>query len=71
MATRMAADVLIIGGGVVGSSVAYWLARSSRGARRIVCLERDSSYANRCDQSDAAHSARHADHVHLRVHAHV
>ena len=40
------ADVVIVGGGIVGSAVAYFL--SSDGAfrgRRVVLIERDPSYA--------------------------
>uniref|UniRef100_A0A803T0Q1 FAD-dependent oxidoreductase domain-containing protein 1 n=1 Tax=Anolis carolinensis TaxID=28377 RepID=A0A803T0Q1_ANOCA len=41
------ADVVIIGGGVVGWSVAYWLKRNEpqSGAIRVVVVEQDLSYA--------------------------
>ena len=41
-----ACDVLIVGGGVVGSSVAYHLARARGSGNGIVVLERDRTYAN-------------------------
>jgi len=37
------ADVVIVGGGIVGSAVAYFL--SGDGVRRVVLIERDPSYA--------------------------
>jgi FAD-dependent oxidoreductase domain-containing protein 1 len=38
------ADVIIVGGGIVGSAVAYHLSRTT--GRHIVLIERDPSYAN-------------------------
>lgn len=39
------ADIVIVGGGVVGWSVAYWLKQKEmmRGAMKIVVVERDST----------------------------
>ena len=40
------ADVVIVGGGIVGSAVAYFLsAETAFAGRRIVIVERDPSYA--------------------------
>ena len=39
----MRADVVIVGGGVIGSSVAYHLAGA--GERSVIVIERDPSYA--------------------------
>jgi FAD-dependent oxidoreductase domain-containing protein 1 len=48
------ADVVIVGGGIVGSAVAYFLSGDSAfAARRIVLIERDPSYA----QASTARSA--------------
>jgi len=48
------ADVVIVGGGIVGSAVAYFLSGDSAFAdRRIVLIERDPSYA----QASTARSA--------------
>ena len=41
-----ACDTLIIGGGVVGSSVAYHLAQARGSGRGITVVERDKTYAN-------------------------
>lgn len=38
-------DIAIIGGGVIGSSVAYWLSISAPKSTRILVIERDPSYA--------------------------
>ncbi|XP_004379442.1 FAD-dependent oxidoreductase domain-containing protein 1 [Trichechus manatus latirostris] len=40
------ADVVIVGGGVIGLSVAYWLKRleTQRGAIRVLVVERDHTY---------------------------
>jgi len=38
-------DIVIVGGGIVGSAVAYFLSTDAAGAgRRIVLIERDTSY---------------------------
>lgn len=37
-------DVLIIGGGGVGSSVAYWLKKKARDGLNVVVVEKDSTY---------------------------
>lgn len=39
------ADIVIVGGGVVGWSIAYWLKQKEmmRGAMKIVVVERDST----------------------------
>ncbi|XP_055614396.1 FAD-dependent oxidoreductase domain-containing protein 1 [Uranotaenia lowii] len=37
-------DVLIIGGGGVGSSIAYWLKKRARDGLNVVVLEKDSTY---------------------------
>src|SRR5215468_12287238 len=48
------ADVVIVGGGIVGSAVAYFLSGDSAfAARRVVLIERDPSYA----QASTARSA--------------
>ncbi|NP_001107050.1 FAD-dependent oxidoreductase domain-containing protein 1 [Danio rerio] len=41
------ADVVIIGGGVVGWSIAYWIKRKerTRGALRVVVVEKDPTYS--------------------------
>lgn len=43
---QAAYDIVIVGGAVVGSSIAYWLGENSRGGRppSILVVERDSSY---------------------------
>ncbi|XP_063234763.1 FAD-dependent oxidoreductase domain-containing protein 1-like [Bacillus rossius redtenbacheri] len=38
-------DVVIIGGGVIGSSIAYWLKQRTRDGLEVVVVERDPSYA--------------------------
>ncbi len=38
-------DVAIVGGGAVGSSIAYWLTRDSAWAGRVAVIERDPTYA--------------------------
>ena len=49
-----AADVVIVGGGIVGSAAAYFLSvHPSLKARRIVLVERDPAYA----QASTARSA--------------
>src|SRR5918994_448580 len=41
---RAAYDVVIVGGGAVGSSTAYWLSRELGTRASILVVERDSSY---------------------------
>ncbi|MCX7646836.1 MAG: FAD-binding oxidoreductase [Rhodobacteraceae bacterium] len=41
---RSAYDVVIVGGAVVGSSVAYWLGEETRGRLSVLVVERDSTY---------------------------
>jgi sarcosine oxidase len=38
-------DVVIVGGAIVGSAIAFFLARESEGRLRILVVERDSTYA--------------------------
>uniref|UniRef100_A0A182QTS3 FAD dependent oxidoreductase domain-containing protein n=1 Tax=Anopheles farauti TaxID=69004 RepID=A0A182QTS3_9DIPT len=38
-------DILVIGGGGVGSSIAYWLKKRAREGLNVVVLEKDSTYA--------------------------
>uniref|UniRef100_A0A6B2ECZ6 FAD-dependent oxidoreductase domain-containing protein 1 n=1 Tax=Phlebotomus kandelakii TaxID=1109342 RepID=A0A6B2ECZ6_9DIPT len=39
-------DVLIIGGGGMGSSIAYWLKKEAREGLNVVVVEKDPSYSN-------------------------
>jgi sarcosine oxidase len=39
------ADIVIVGGGVVGSATAYALSRAAHHSQRIVVIEKDSTYA--------------------------
>ena len=39
----MGADIVIIGGGIVGSAIAYFLARTGR-AGRVAVIEPDPTY---------------------------
>lgn len=41
----VAYDVAIVGGGAVGSSIAYWLTRDPAWAGRVAVIEREPSYA--------------------------
>src|SRR5262245_27094270 len=43
-ASRTAYDVVIVGGAVIGSSIAYWLSHQLGASRSILVVERDSSY---------------------------
>ena len=38
-------DVLVIGGGVIGSAIAYFLTREGGPAKSVTVIERDSTYA--------------------------
>ncbi|PIE11338.1 MAG: FAD-dependent oxidoreductase [Rhodobacterales bacterium] len=44
MAKRETADIVIVGGGIMGSAVAWWLTRNGQPTRRVVVIERDPSY---------------------------
>jgi len=50
-------DVVIVGGAIVGSAIAYFLARESGGRLRTLVVERDPSYA-RCSTSGSLSSIR-------------
>ncbi|KAH8412963.1 hypothetical protein KR009_007195 [Drosophila setifemur] len=39
-------DVLVIGGGGIGSSIAYWLKEKARDGLNVVVVEKDDTYAN-------------------------
>ena len=41
---RNSYDVIIVGGAVIGSSIAYWLSEQQQSGRSILVVERDSSY---------------------------
>ncbi len=43
--SRASYDIVIVGGAVVGSSVAYWLSQALGRTASILVVERDSSYA--------------------------
>ncbi|XP_063972151.1 FAD-dependent oxidoreductase domain-containing protein 1-like [Diachasmimorpha longicaudata] len=38
-------DVVVVGGGAIGSSVAYWLKQMSNGALSVVVVEKDPTYS--------------------------
>lgn len=45
--TSMASyNVIIVGGGIIGSSIAYWLAADSDFDGSVLVIERDSSYVD-------------------------
>ncbi|UUX52138.1 FAD-binding oxidoreductase [Nisaea acidiphila] len=44
MAEKLASDVVIVGGGVIGSAIAYFLATAPGGPDSITVIERDSTY---------------------------
>ena len=50
-------DVVIVGGAIVGSAIAYFLARESEGRLSTLVVERDPSYA-RCSTSGSLSSIR-------------
>lgn len=52
------ADIVIIGGGIMGSATAYFLAAATTGRRRIVVLEPDPTYA-RASTPKASGVVRH------------
>src|SRR5690606_36781581 len=44
--TTQSKDIVIIGGGIVGSATAYWLAQAADlDGRRVTVVEKDPSYA--------------------------
>ncbi|KAL4971494.1 FAD dependent oxidoreductase [Aspergillus desertorum] len=45
MATQQASDIIIVGGGIVGSALAYFLS-SSDGSKRVTVIERDFARLN-------------------------
>jgi glycine/D-amino acid oxidase-like deaminating enzyme len=57
-AMRETFDVVIVGGAVVGSAAAYFLARESGGTVRVLVLEADPSYAHAATTRSVA-SIRH------------
>jgi sarcosine oxidase len=46
MAASQTYDVVIVGGAIVGSAIAYFLARESQGRLRVLVVERDPTYAH-------------------------
>ncbi len=70
MTLPQTADVVIIGGGVMGASTAYHLAR--RGVQRVVLLERDSFFGSgatgRC-AGGVRHQFSTAVNIHLSIHS--
>src|SRR5688572_32031965 len=60
-------DVAIVGGGAVGSSIAYWLTRDPAWARRVAVIERDPTYA-RASSALSASSIRQQFSTPLNIH---
>jgi len=60
-------DVAIIGGGAVGSSIAYWLTRDPAWRGRVAVIERDPTYA-RASSALSASSIRQQFSTPLNIH---
>ncbi|MCW5747688.1 MAG: FAD-binding oxidoreductase [Alphaproteobacteria bacterium] len=60
-------DVVIVGGGAVGSSIAYWLTRDAARSERIAVIERDPTYA-RASSALSASSIRQQFSTPLNIH---
>jgi glycine/D-amino acid oxidase-like deaminating enzyme len=60
-------DVAIVGGGAVGSSIAYWLTRDAAWRGRVAVIERDPTYA-RASSALSASSIRQQFSTPLNIH---
>jgi glycine/D-amino acid oxidase-like deaminating enzyme len=60
-------DVAIVGGGAVGSSIAYWLTRDPSWAGRVAVIERDPAYT-RASSALSASSIRQQFSTPLNIH---